>query len=111
MSPAILLLLPFLVTASPARKPAPATVDARARAVFGLCYQEVLKNVKTCPEGECGKLLGGCYAKQLETIEADSRSRLLRIEQGSCAEEADSLEAIQGDLKAALESIRTFQER
>ncbi len=111
MSAAFLLLLPFLVMASPARKPAPATVDARARAVFGLCYQEVLKNVKTCPEGECGKLLGGCYAKQLETIEADSRTRLLRIQKGACVEEADSFEVIQADLKAALESSWTFQER
>lgn len=110
--PSLFLSLLCLLPSAPGRgKTLPPGIDARSRAVFASCYQEVLKQVKDCPAGECGKYLGACYAKQLETIEADSRTRLLRIQTGVCAEEADSLEAIQGDLKAALESSWTFQER
>lgn len=110
--PPLFLSLLAVLSAGPARsKPLPPGVDARSRAVFASCYQEVLKRVKDCPAGECGKYLGACYGKQLETIEADSRTRLLRLQDGTCAEEADSLEVIQEDLKAALESSRSFQER
>lgn len=110
------MLLPLLLSFCPAfnsatRKTPPTTIDAKARAEFALCYQGALREKKECASGGCGNVLGACYAKELGVIEADTDAKLLRLQVGKCAEEADSLEGIHLSLKERIGKSRSLESR
>lgn len=108
--PMLLALCSAFGTASRKKTP-PLTIDAKARAEFALCYRQSIKAMKECAFGGCGNILGACYEKELGVIEADTDAKLLRLQGGKCAEEADSLEGIHLSLKERIGKSRSLESR
>ncbi|MEN9354364.1 MAG: hypothetical protein RL318_1689 [Fibrobacterota bacterium] len=106
----MLLALTGLASAAP-RKPSKAvTVEAKARAEFAVCYQQSIQAMKECSFGGCGNILAACYERQLAVVQLDTDQKLLRLQEGPCREEVDSLEQAHAAWRERLDISPTLKD-
>lgn len=106
----MLLALHALSGATPRKKAEATTIQAKARAEFAVCYQQSIQAMKECSFGGCGNILAACYERQLAVVQLDTDRKLLRLQEGRCREEVDSLEQAHAAWRERLEISPTLKD-